>query len=288
MADALTPRMKALQNLSNQLPIANQKVAQGQQAARNIQLQQAVKAAPTTGNTIQTAQQTGAAAAGQAGQQMIEQAGQQVKQQGQLGQVGLATQQQQAQSNVASLKMGAREQEMDNVARLAQVSEQAKQELYDKQLQFNKDQRGRTMFSERQLMDYALANAKDENDFRNKAQALEQATKRDLQASEQAYALINADLDRKFRLAEQQKDQKAKLEIAEMKRAAAEAMAKKKASSANRAAMFQAGGMVVGAVAGGVLGSMVAPGVGTAAGASAGAQIGSAAGGMAASQTEKT
>lgn len=275
MADPI--KLKALQNLSNQLPVANQRIAQGQQAARDIQLQQAVKQAPATANIPQTTQQTGAAATQMAGQQMIEQAQKQVQQQGQVGQLALGGQQQQAQANTASLQMGAREQSADNAMRLARISEQAKQELYDKQMQFQKDQQGRALFNEKQLADYAVASAKDENDYRSKVQTMQQVSARDLQIMEHSFELVQKDLEQRIRLAEQQKDQKLQLELTEMKRAAEEAMAAKRAKAANNQAMWQAGGTIVGAAAGGLIGG--APG------AMVGASAGGAVGSLAASQT---
>lgn len=276
MADVQNPRIKALQNLSNQLPVANSRVAQGQAAAQQMQIQQAVKAAPAGTNSTQAAQQTGAAAAQSSGQQMIQSAEQNQKQQGQVGQLGMATQQQQAQANTASLQMGSREQSADNASRLARISEQAKQELYDKQMTFAKDEQGRTMFNERQLLDYAAANARDQNDYQNKAQAIEQASRRELQIAEHSYNLMNQDLEQRIRLAEQQKDQKLAMELAEMKRAAEEEMAKKRAKANNMGAMITTGGTIAGAVVGGIYGGP--------AGAAAGASVGGALGGMAASQ----
>jgi len=276
MAEPVNPRLKALQNLSNQLPVANQRVAQGQAAARDIQLQQAVKAAPAAQGITQSAQQTGAAAAQSAGQQMVQQAEQQVKQQGQIGQVGLATQQQQAQANVAGLQAGAREAEMANVQRLAGINEKAKQELYDAQMSFKKDQQGRALFNERQLMDYAITNAKSEQDYQNKAQMIEQTTKRELEMMEHAYNIMNADLEQRIKLAEQQKDNKLALELAEMKRASEEEMAKKRNKANNMGTILTTGGTIAGAVVGGIYGGP--------AGAAAGASVGGAAGGLVASQ----
>lgn len=280
MADpvqTMSPRQKALQNLSNQLPVANQRVAQGQQAARDMQLQQAVQKAPAGQNITQTAQQTGAAAAQNAGAQMVEQAQNQVKQQGQIGQIGLAEQQQQAQANVAGLQQGAKEAAMSNVQKFAQISEQAKQEMFDKQMQFQKDEQGRTFFNERQLADYAKLNAANDEQFKDYAQNAEQLNKRKLQTMEQAYKVAMADLNQKQALAEQKKDQQAQLQINAIKKEIEERMQRERARAANRAAAWQAGGTIVGAGVGAFAGGP--------AGAAAGAQVGGAAGGMVASQT---
>lgn len=281
MADpvqTMSPRQKALQNLSNQLPVANAKVAAGQQAARDMQLQQAVAKAPVGANTTQAAQQTGAAAATSAGAQMVDAAQNQVKQQGQIGAVGLADQQAQAQSNVAGLRQGARQQELDNVQKFAQVSEAAKQEMFDKQMNFTKDEQGRTFFNERQLADFARLTADNDEQFKDYAQNAEQLNKRKLQSMEHAYKITMQDLQQKQNLAEQKKDQQAQLQINQIRKEIEEKMQRERARAANRAAAWQAGGMIVGAAAGAFVGGP--------AGAMAGAQLGGAAGGMAASQTK--
>lgn len=281
MADPVQPqstRLKALQNLSNQLPVANSQVAQGQAAARDMQLQQAVKAAPTTQNVTQAAQQTGAASAQNAGQQFIQNAGQQVKQQGQVGQLALGEQQLGNQQSLANQQQAAAKGQMDNVQRLASISEGAKQELYDKQMQFQQDELGRTLFNETQLQDYLKANAQSDEQFANYKQTADQLTKRKLQAMEQAAKLIEFDLNQKQALAEQKKDQKSAQEVAQIRKEIQEQMQRERARAANRAGAFGAGGTIVGAAAGAVIGGP--------AGAMVGGQAGGALGGMAASQTD--
>lgn len=282
MADPVQPqstRLKALQNLSNQLPVANAQVAQGQAAARDMQLQQAVKAAPAGQNITQTAQQTGAASAQNAGQQLIQNASNQVKQQGQVGQLALGEQQLGNQQSLSNQQQSAGQNQMNNVQRLAGVSEQAKQELYDKQMQFKKDEMGRTQFNETQLQDYLRSNAQSDEQFANYKQTADQLTKRKLQAMEQAAKLIEVDLNQKQALAEQKKDQQSAKEIADIRREIQEQMAREKSRAANRAGAFAAGGTIAGGVAGAVIGGP--------AGAMVGAQAGGALGGMAASQTQE-
>lgn len=208
-----SPRLKALQNLQNALPIANQRVAQGQAAARDMQLQQAVAKAPTTQNVTQTSQQTGAAVAQQAGQQNVQQAQASVQQQGQIGQLALGEQGQANQASLANQQLSAQQQQMNNVQRLAQISEEAKQELYDKQMNFERDEAGRTLFNQTQLLDYARVNAQNNEQFQNYAQIAQQASQRKLQFMESAFNKVMADLDYQFKVAEQSGDQNAKMEI---------------------------------------------------------------------------
>lgn len=208
-----SPRLKALQNLSNALPVANSRVAQGQQAARDIQLQQAVKAAPQGQNTTQAAQQTGAAAAQQAGQENVQRAQNMIQQQGQIGQLALGEQSQANQQNLAGQQLAAGEQQMNNVQRLAAISENAKQELYDKQMKFDKDEAGRTLFNEMQLLDYAKANAQTDEQYKNYAQEAQQLSNRNMQFMEAAFNKVMEDLNYQQKLAEQAKDNTAMMEI---------------------------------------------------------------------------
>lgn len=272
-----TPRMAALQNLQKQLPVASQKVASGIQAARDIQLQQAVAKAPTGAAIAPAAQQTAAAATAQTGAQQVEAAKQMVQQAGQLGQLQLGEQQMAAQQKVAQQQQAARQQEMTNVEKLGRLDMAAKQELYDKEMQFKKDEAGRTLFNERQLADYAIRNARSEEEYKKYAQDAELLARRDLQATEAAFNLVMEDLKSKWQLAEQRQDQAAKEEIARIEREARLAMEKKRNKAANSAAMWQAGGTIAAVaitaavISTGGAAAFAAPGALTALGVSAGA-----------------
>jgi hypothetical protein len=277
-----SPRMTALQNLQNQLPAASSRVAQGLQAARDIQLQQAVAKAPTPAAIAPVAQQTAAAATQQMGQQQVGQAEQMVQQAGRLGQLQLGEQQMAAQKSIFGAQQAAQKQELDNVQRLAQLDMSAKKELYDNEIQFKRDEAGRTLFNQRQLADYARQNAVSDEQYKNYAQQADQLNRRKLQAMETAYNLVMEDLKQRWAMAEQVKDQKAKEQIVNIENAIKKRMAKARAKAANNAAMWQAGGMIVGAA----IGTMVAPAGGTAMGAMIGAQVGGAAGTAVGSQQE--
>jgi hypothetical protein len=97
---AESPKLSALKQLSNQLPVANKQMAQRQQATRDIQLQQAIQKAAPTGNITQTAQQTGAAMAQTAGQQAVQNTQTAMQQQGQIAQLGQQEQQLQNQQQL--------------------------------------------------------------------------------------------------------------------------------------------------------------------------------------------
>jgi hypothetical protein len=173
-----------------------------------------------------------------------------VQQAGQLGQLQLGEQQLQAQQQVARAQQAARQQEMTNIDRLGRLDMEAKKDLYDRELQFKKDETSRTLFNERQLMDYAARNARSDEEYKNYAQQADLLNRRNLQAMETAYKLIEEDLAQKWRVAEQKKDQAAQKQIADIRAEIAARMEREKARAANRASMIQAGGMIVGAAAG--------------------------------------
>lgn len=272
MAD--TARLKALQNLSSALPIANSKVAAGQAAARQMQVQNAVRGAPAAAPIASTAQQTGQAVAEQAGTQAVQAAGQQVQQQQQLGQTGLQEQNTANQSQVASLQQGAKEQQMDNVQKLAQLDSKLKADIYDRNMTFQKSELGRTSLNENQLADYTRLSARNDEEFKNFQQAATQASQRQLQMMDTAYKKIVEDLDFRYQQAKQAGDQQAMRDVANMKSETKARMDREEARAANSAAAWTAGGAILGGAAGAAVGQ-------SAAGASGGAGIGGAAGGLA-------
>ena len=209
-----------------------------------------------------------------------------VQQAGQLGELKAGEQQMAAQQQIAQAEQVARQQEMTNVERLGRLDMAAKKELYDSEIQFKKDEAGRTLFNERQLIDYAARNARSEEEYRNYAQRAEILNKRKLQAMETAYRIIEEDLRQQFALAEQRKDQAAKERIAQIRRDIQARVAREKNRAANRAAMWQAGGMVVGAAAGVAAAPFTAGAINPVTGAMIGAQMGGAVGGLVGSQQE--
>ncbi len=266
MATTQSPRAAALQNLSKQMPVANSRIATQQQAGRDIQLQQAVQKAPPQQNIATAAQETGAAIAANAGQQMVQNAAAQIKQQGQLGTIGLQEEQDQLQQGQATARLGARESSLNNVSKLAALDERAKSELYDKQIQFDKDEAGRTLFNERQLADYAKSSAISDEQAANYGQLIDQNSKRKLQLMETAYNKVVEDMTQKYAVAKQNGDQQTQLEIVNLKRAMEERIRDEKNAAANKAARNGAIGTIGGSIAGGLLGG--------ASGAQAGGAIG--------------
>lgn len=250
MADPIqteTPRLKALRSLAANLPVANQRVAQGQKAAQDLQLQQAVKAAPTSTPVAATAQATGASMAQTAGEQQAKSAEQSAQTGQQIGQVGLAEQGRAGQEKVASLQAGQKQQEMDSLSRLAGISEQAKQELYDQQMQFKKDEAGRTLFNTRQLADYAVTSAKNDEELKNYQQNMELASKRKAELMDAAYNKLKEELTSKYELAKAKGDYEGQRQIKEFQNDIEERKAKENAELEKNLAIMKAMFSVAGA-----------------------------------------
>lgn len=200
-----TSRATALRKLAQQLPVANQQVAAGQAAARDIQLQQAVKAAPQ-GTGMPVAQQLGTTMAQEAGSQQVERATSQLQQGQELGGLGLGEQQQAAQAQIGGAQSGAREQEISNIQRFADIDQKSKQKLYDAQIQFRKDESGRTLFNETQLMDYAASQAKNEEQFKNYAQNVQLAYDRKISMMQSAHDKLEQRLKAEYAKSKQEQD----------------------------------------------------------------------------------
>jgi hypothetical protein len=300
MADP-TNKLTALQQLSQQIPVASSRAAQQQQAARDIQLQQAVAKAPTTAPVQQTAAQVGAAQAQTTGQQAVQAATNQIQQQGQIAQQGQAVQQMADRKDLAQSEMGLRNEQQSIDNRLAQISLQGKQELFDKNIKFERDEIGRAMLNQDQLDDYVLSKARTEQDWANYQQQVEQAYKRKQQFTDYSMNKLSQELqqqsslenliaereqDVKLNTAQREAARKARLQIANNKLAIEQQLAdfqfqkeKEQADAANRAAKRAMGGQIIGTVLGAAVGTLVAPGAGTAAGASFGASLGGSLGG---------
>jgi hypothetical protein len=165
------------------------------------------------------------------------------------------------------------EEENDkNIAALSAMDSGISASLFYDNLKFREDEIGRTLFNERQLVDWAVLKSKNAEDFANYEQISMQALEKKQQTLRVAYLRIQDALDKEFKKDEQLRDQKltrllttAKAEL-EKKQRAAEAKAR------NTSSMWQVGGQIVGTIAGAVLGA------GTPVGAAGGGFIGSAIG----------
>lgn len=191
-------RLRALRNISANLPAGNTRLASGLQAARDMQMQQFAAKAPTTAAITPMAQQAGAQLATQAGQESLALQQQAAQQQQQLQQQALQQQQMAAQAEQATLQAAAENQKIQNIQRFSNLSEQAKKELLDSRLQFSRDEAGRQFLNERQLGDFAVLQAKNREELANYVQRETQAHERKKQTLQHAMSLIEQQLKQEY------------------------------------------------------------------------------------------
>ena len=247
--------------------------------ASKTRLQSAMQGLGTApGAAAPTRAQIGAAGA-EAVQQQAQavQRAQQTKLQLQEGQV----RQEQAQAVLgqrevlnqrrAALQTSLRKAE-DTLTKLGMTT---KQDLFDSSLRFEQDELGRTIFNERQILDYAVTHAKDVEAMQNYEQAISQMSERKLRLMQVAQQKIEQELRNAYAAEQSALNQEAKLALTRAKAAAEE-----KANAKNRASIWSALGTVVGAG----IGIALAPATGGAsllAAGSLGATVGGALGGAA-------
>lgn len=277
---AVTDRAGQLQQLANQLPVANQQVAQGLQAARQTQLQGVLQQTPATSNITAASQQLGAQSQGQAGNIAINAAQATQHQAQQLGQTALSEEQTKVRQAASEqqVSLNATQEHLSN--QLAKINQDAKMKLVDDQMRFKVDESNRALLNQTQLADWAKMNAQSDQDYKNKMQSmslaydrniqmLQMAQKKAAQIAQQGYMEKNQKLNQDTRRTIEEDAKSLQLKI--------EAQQAKKKGAMQQ---MQAIGTIGGTVVGGVLGSIV-PGAGTAAGAIAGGALGGALGTLA-------
>lgn len=236
------------------MPVRNKLIADQQKAARALQLQQAVSGmTPQQAPTAAQASQMGASMAQQAGQQQVERAATAVEQAGQLAKLG-----QQEQALAGAARLGAQEQELresrlGQVERLAALDASAKQELFDRELQFKKDANNQTFFSERQLADYKRASATKDEEMRNWANTAQNIHKKNIATLEAMYNKMAEVEKNNFMVGQQKLDQAAQQELMELKRDTERRIANAKRKAANTSAMWSGLGGAATAVGTGLM-----------------------------------
>lgn len=276
---AETSRTLQLKSLTASLPGANQQVQQGLDEARKTQLQNTIKNSQPAQATTANAQQLGAqqqAVAGQNALQAQQTTQNQLTSVGQLGLQEAGLQQRQEDADQA-IRLNDLQQKAAN--KLSQLDSSLKNELLDRQLQFQKDKAGNTLFTERQLMDYAASKAQSEEEFANYAQMADQAYSRKIQVLEVAHKKLLQTAEQGYISEGKALDQESKKQIVEKMAAVNGAIDRAKNRQAENKARNQATGTIVGTAIGGAIGSVI-PGAGTMAGMAIGGALGGAIGGM--------
>lgn len=264
-----TARINQLRKLAQNVPGANERVSQGLRAAQETQLQETIRQArPQAGP--RAAQALGEQQAQQAGQLAIQQQQQTQQDLQRVGQMAGQEQGLQAQQRVGEAQRGLSRQARQQADQLASIDQDLKNKLLDQQLEFSRDERGRAIFNERQLADWAVMNARDEEQFKSYQQQVEQMTDRKMQMLRAAHDQLTAALRGKGRFQEQRLDNESKRRIADARRSLERKMRREAIERQNRQAMWSALGTMAGAAGGMFAGG---PG-GAAAGGQAGGQIG--------------
>jgi hypothetical protein len=250
MAETLT--QSALANVAGQMPVRNKLIADQQRAARMLQLQQAVASMPSAAApTKEQAAQMGATVAAEAGKGAVNRAQQLLESSAQLGKLGQAETALAGEKKLGAATEAARKESLDQTSRLAALDDAAKREVFDRQLQFSKNQANQTQFTERQLLDYARLNAQKDEDFKGWQQRAEQLHRRNIETLKVIDARLTQALQQDYLNKGQKLDQQSRREIAALKQENARRLREAQAKGANTAMMGQALGglMAVGGTA---------------------------------------
>jgi hypothetical protein len=283
----MATRLEQLQQIGQQLPVANQRIASQQAAARNIQMQQQLGG--MSANTgVPQAQQVGAGVTAQAGQQSLQ--NQQVQQQqvGEVAKLGLQQQQLENQQSLASKQMQAETESRKLDMQVSRLSADQKQQLFDNRLKFEYNKAGESYMNVRQLSDWTRLNAQNQQQYQDYVQKMDQTSSRELYSLQVASAKISQQMEEQSQQTIQSSRQATMAQLAQAKHDLDMQIQAKKNKAANTAAQWRAGGAVVGAVAGaavaGYFSGGTATGAGYAGGAAAGAAIGQGLGEIVGSQ----
>lgn len=239
-----------------QMPVRNASAMTGVQQANALGVQslagQMTQKAVQLPSIKQAAQQVGAAQATATGQQQAQVAQQASQQASDVGRLNLQAQQNVAQNTAALRKVALDKQGLTNQAKLANMSSDAKQELFDKNMQFKRDEAGRAYFNERQAADWAVTKAKTAEEFENYKQRAEQAYDRQAAILDALHKRLAQELENETRKSIQDTNQEYTKQLYEYKQRIKEAQRKAAAKKSKSGAIWSAAGTVMTA-AGGVM-----------------------------------
>jgi hypothetical protein len=174
---------------------------------------------------------------------------------------------------------------LKNAADLDALGLNLKSQYVDNVTKFKKDELGRTIMNGRQLSDWAVLKAKNEEEYAEYEQMMLQAIEKKQAVMDHAFKVVSQHLDQEFQKAEQAKDSAYLEQISVIKQNLEKQRSDAKHKAARDSSLWVTGGTVIGTVAGGIIGAF-AGGVGAAPGAAIGGSLGAAAGGLMASQQD--
>lgn len=275
------PNQSIFRNLSAQMPGQNKQVVSGLQEAAKSQMQAQLGGAQPLGQPmgIRQVQQMGAQATAAQAQPILQVQQQAQQEAAKLGQLSLQEKQQQTQKQLQERQFNIQRGQREMESQLGTLNKELKQRLLDDQFSFQKDELGRTLFNERQLLDYKLATAKSGVELKELEQKMRQTSQRKIQMLKTAQAKLNQGLTQEFQKGQQELDQAQRKRLIQAKVEIDKKIAREQARAKNRGSMFSAIGTLAGVAIGGAL---IASGVGAPAGAAITTQAilgGAAAGG---------
>lgn len=245
-----------------QAPVTNTKAHQRMQDTQALRARAAVGAAGST-PIAPAAQQTGAAVTQATGQQALQ------AQQQQAGvakaQAGQVLQQQKIddQAKVFDREQAIAQSNLKLDKSLHNISQEAANKEQRMRNDFANQRAQTTYLKEQELMDWALANSKSEQEFKDKIQILEQTYSRKAEMINHSFKVIKQDLIQKEVKAHADDKQKLRKEIAKIDAAWTKKKAEMEAEANNRskmAGMLSTGaGVVVAGIATYVSGGSAAP-----------------------------
>ena len=263
-----TSRGQQLQQLAKMLPQSNQQVQQGMDEARKTRIQAMARqaAGPLSTGAVQ---QMGAQQVGQQAAAQLQGAQQLQTQQTQVGQLDLQGQARQQRAEGFEQRINLTEHQQNMSEKIARLDRRLKNKLLDENLRFEKDEGGRSLFNQRQLMDYAIVSAQNEQEYQDYMQSVRKVHQRKMQVYKQLHDSAKQALAQGYIIRNKPLDREHKKMLAQMAAESQKKMQDEQARHQNEMAKWQAGG----AIAGAVIGAMI-PGAGPA-GAAVGAQVGS-------------
>jgi hypothetical protein len=238
--------LKALRKLQSAMPVLDKQRQQQQQQARAVQLQQQVAQQPTTAPVTPTAQQLGAQAAQQAGQQEVKAAQQRQQQLGQMAQTALGAERAQAAEQLGQRQLGLGERQLAVTEELGGRTRSAEDQIFQNQVDFKRDELGRTTYQSHQQLDLALASAQSAEDFKDKMQIIEQATKENLAMLEATAKRLELELKGEGQLSRQDLTLEKQSQLQDLLRDTKNSLARKQAEAQATAAMYQGIGAAAG------------------------------------------
>jgi hypothetical protein len=263
---ATNSRQQQLMNLVQ--PGQNQALLQQQKATQQLQMQQALGGANQQQSFRRTpqAQQIGAQAQSLFGQAQQKVAQDQLQKE---GQVAGALQQEQSfdiQQGLQKRQQAAKTRLNSITNQISSLNRELKQDIFDNQVAFQKDELGRVYWNERQLADWKLKEAKSDEELADFEQNISQEFEKKMALLRTAQASIRQRLEQEATKSEQEKDQALEQRLLAAEKELAMKMQKAQARAQRNAMIMQAGGTILGAgiaataiVASGGLAGLAAP-----------------------------